>query len=136
MVEAFGTLQHNRIAELLKTQQDWTNFEFLQGDSLSVEIEETDLLFIDTKHVGDQLWAELSKHALRVRRWIALHDTQLFGEQGEDGGAGLLPALRRFLRENPKWSVVYHTQANHGLTVTGRDKPVLPSKIKMAANFT
>ena len=59
------------------------------------------------------------RHALVTGgRRISLHDTQIFGEQGEDGGPGLLPALRRFLREHPEWSVVYHTQANHGLTVS------------------
>ena len=111
----------------------------LQGDSLAVDIDETDLLFIDTRHTAEQLWSELDRHALKVRRWIVLHDTQIFGERGEDGGPGLLPAIRRFLNENPEWSVVHHTQANHGLTVLSRDphdKPALPGTIKMAANFT
>lgn len=48
-------------------------------------------------------------------------------------------ALRAFLRELPEWSVVYHTQANHGLTVISRDprdKPALPGRITMAANLT
>lgn len=47
--------------------------------------------------------------------------------------------MRRFLNENPEWSVISHTQANHGLTVLSRDshdKPALPGKVKMAANFT
>ncbi len=73
-----------------------------------------------------------------MTRYIALHDTQIFGEHGEDGGPGLLPALRRFLKERPEWSVVYHSEANHGLTVIGRDprdKPPLPGAIAMAGNF-
>ena len=47
--------------------------------------------------------------------------------------------LRAFLLEFPEWSVVYHTQANHGLTVISRDprdKPALPGRITMAANLT
>lgn len=52
---------------------------------------------------------------------IVLHDTRIFVERGEDGGPGLLVALRAFLRQFLKWSVVYHTQANHGLTVISRD---------------
>jgi len=131
-------LQDDPIAEVLKRKQERTDFEFRRGDSLSVEIEETDLLFIDTKHTADHLYAELDRHAGSVRRWIALHDTQIFGESGEDGGPGLLPALRRFLRERPEWSVIYHTQANHGFTVISRDerdKPSLPGKLQMAANF-
>ncbi|MCA9035744.1 MAG: hypothetical protein KDA91_11475, partial [Planctomycetaceae bacterium] len=128
----------DRFAKVLVERQGQTAFEARPGDSLSVEIDETDLLFIDTKHTAGQLQAELDRHASRVRRWIVRHDTQIFGEQGEGGGPGLLPALRRFLREHPEWSVVYHTQANHGLTVISRgsrDKPKLPSRITMATNF-
>ena len=68
-----------------------------------------------------------------------LHDTQIFGERGEDSGPGLLVALRAFLREFPEWSVICHTQANHGLTVISRDprdKPALRGHITMAANLT
>jgi hypothetical protein len=82
---------------------------------------------------------EFQRHAGKVRRWIVRHDTQILGERGEDGGPGLLPAVRRFLNENREWSVIHHTQANHGLTVLSRDprdKPALPGTIKMAANFT
>jgi cephalosporin hydroxylase len=132
-------LNHDPIAEILKSRQGATEFSFVQGDSLSVHIEPCDLLFIDTRHTADQLSNEFQRHAGKVRRWIVLHDTQIFGERGEDGGPGLLPAVRRFLNENPEWSVVHHTQANHGLTVLSRDprdKPALPGTIKMAANFT
>ena len=47
-------------------------------------------------------------------------------------------ALRAFLKANPEWSVIYHTQVNHGLTVISRDKadkPALPGRITMAANL-
>ncbi len=43
------------------------------------------------------------------------------------------------MKDNPEWSVTYHTLANHGLTVISldeRDKPKLPGTIAMAANFT
>ena len=132
-------LNHDPIAEILKSRQGSTEFSFVQGDSLSVHIDPCDLLFIDTRHTADQLSNEFQRHAGKVRRWIVLHDTQIFGERGEDGGPGLLPAVRRFLNENPEWSVISHTQANHGLTVLSRDshdKPALPGKVKMAANFT
>ncbi|MCA9058461.1 MAG: class I SAM-dependent methyltransferase, partial [Planctomycetaceae bacterium] len=132
-------LNQDPIAEVLKQRQGDTEFSFVQGDSLSVTIEPCDLLFIDTRHTADQLTQELQRHAAKVRRRIVLHDTQIFGERGEDGGPGLLPALRRFLKERPEWSVVSHTQANHGLTVISRDpadKPKLPGTVKMAANFS
>lgn len=115
-----------------------TNFKFVQGSSIEVDIEETDLLFIDTKHTADHLWAELSRHAGKVRRWIALHDTMVYGERGEDGTAGLLPAMRRFIHENREWSVIRHDVNNNGFTVLSKDpkdKPELPGFIEMGVNL-
>lgn len=118
---------------------DWagrTDYRFHQADVLEVDIEPTDLLFIDTRHTAAQLYKELARHAGKVGERIVLHDTQIFGERGEDGGPGLLAALRQFLREHPEWSVIYHVTNNHGLTVISRtkeDRPPLPplgSRIK------
>jgi len=75
------------------------SFQFF---SLSVDIASCDLLFIDTRHTADQLTWELQRHAGKVRQRIVLHDTQILGERGEDGGPGLLVALRAFLREFPE----------------------------------
>ena len=126
------------ISKTLDAKRGSTSFEFKRGDSLTVDIEDTDLLFIDTKHTANQLLQELERHHAKVRRWIALHDTQIFGEAGEDGGPGLLVALRRFMRMHPEWSVIYHVMNNHGFTVISRldeDKPKLPGYIEMAGNF-
>ena len=115
-----------------------TDFEFRPGGSLEVEIEETDLLFIDTFHNAKQLDSELHRHAHMVRRFIALHDTKIYGEHGDDGGPGLLPSMRRFMTENPIWSVIYDVSNNNGFTVLScdpRDKPKLPGVLEMGSNF-
>lgn len=118
---------------------DGVVWEFLQADSRTVELPEPiDVLFIDTRHTADQLWAELNVHAGKVHGLIVLHDTKTFGERGEDGGPGLLPALRRFLKENPQWSVVKHYEDWNGLTVLSNrpeDKPALPSMARQVFNF-
>ncbi len=92
-------------------------FRFVRGDSLEVAIEPTELLLIDTQHTGRQLFAELSRHAARVSRWIALHDTVEFGPKGDDGGEGMYSGLCRFLLERPWWRVARHYPNQHGLTV-------------------
>ena len=51
------------------------DFKFIMADVLKVEIEETDLLFIDTLHVHNQLKAELMLHANKVRKYLCFHDT-------------------------------------------------------------
>jgi hypothetical protein len=95
-------------------------FEFKLGDSRTVDIDTTDLLFIDTFHSGIQLWEELTRHHRSVRRWIVLHDTITFGETGENGEPGLMSAVKSFVTEFPQWSIVAEYLNNNGLTVLGR----------------
>lgn len=101
---------------------DRLNLSVTVGHSLLVPaIEDTDLLFIDTKHNGDRLWAELEKHAKRVRRAIMIHDTVSFGEKGDDGGPGLNDALRRFVDYHPEWFVAAFDSKQYGMTVLSKD---------------
>jgi GT2 family glycosyltransferase len=94
-----------------------TQFVFHQADDLTVDIDETDLLFIDTWHVYEQLQAELRRHAGKVRRYLVLHDTTTFGEVGETPGhQGLWPAVEEFLRQG-SFRLRQRYANNHGLTV-------------------
>lgn len=98
------------------------------NDSVSVEIPETDMLLTDTHHTGTQLLRELTAHAAKVRRFIVIHDTAVFGEVGDDGSPGLLHGIRHWVRRNPEWSVIRHDDNNNGLTVLSRldqDKPTI-----------
>lgn len=115
-----------------------TDFKLLDP-SFPDGIEDTDLLFLDTEHTFDRLLGELLKFGSKsTKRFIVMHDTQIHGERGSDGGKGLLEAVSVFLTEFPEWSVISHTVEQYGLTVLGKlkkDKPKLPSKIEMAANL-
>ena len=98
-----------------------TELRYHEANTLEVEIEPTDLLFIDTFHVYEQLRRELELHAGRVRRFIALHDTTTFGERGEwEGHRGLWPAVVEFLAAHPEWWLAARYHHNHGLTVLER----------------
>ena len=100
------------------------------GDSSSVEIEETDLLFIDTLHRYGQLKIELEKHASKCKKYIILHDTTLFAFEDEgidyiktnldNSKIGLWPAVEEFLQKNQNWYIVEKRSNNNGLTVLGR----------------
>jgi hypothetical protein len=107
--------------------------EFRLADTAdeSFEIEETDLLFIDTWHIYEQLKRELDLHAERARRWIILHDTTTFGERGEGftyacatrparRRRGLWPAVEEFLLQNRQWQLWEKYANNNGLTVLAR----------------
>lgn len=95
------------------------------------EIEETDLLFIDTWHVYEQLKRELDLHANRARRWIILHDTTTFALAGEGftyacatrparRRRGLWLAIEEFLFQNRHWHLWEKYANNNGLTVLAR----------------
>ena len=94
-----------------------TDYSFIIGNTLDVDIEPTDLLFIDTWHTYKQLKAELERHFSKVRKYILLHDTETFGTVGEDDGEGLSKAIEEFLSDNPDWKVKEKLSNNNGLTV-------------------
>jgi hypothetical protein len=94
---------------------------FICADDLTIRIQETDLLFIDTLHNYLHLKAELALHAYKAKKYIAFHDTFIFGENGDDGCLGLNHAIREFLTNNSdEWELEYHTDNNNGLTIIKR----------------
>lgn len=98
------------------------DFQFILGDTRKIEIEETDLLFIDTWHVYEQLKIELQKHSSKVKKYIIMHDTTLFELNGEGvGHKGLWPAIDEFLIENKEWSIHERYTNNNGLTILKRN---------------
>jgi len=98
------------------------NFQFIEGDDLKLELEETDLMFIDTYHEYSHLIKELTQLSNKVRKYIILHDTVIFGAIGEDGGPGLLKAITEFLRNNKEWKIAEQFYYNNGLTVLEKNK--------------
>ena len=125
-------------AEELKRFAGNTDYQVFQGNSETVEIGACDVLFLDTDpHTADRVYKELTQHAEKVRAYIVFHDTEIFGEW-YGGELGVLPAVRRFLKENPEWVVKAHYRNNNGLTVISKrpeDRKELPSKLSMAWNF-
>ena len=96
--------------------------DFIHADNLTIDIEETDLLFIDTHHTYGQLIQELSRHGNKSRKYIIMHDTNVYGVVGNNNEEGLLKAIDEFLLNNPHWSIdaIYKTDA--GLTILKRDE--------------
>jgi len=94
------------------------DYEFILADTAKIEIEECDLLFIDTWHVYDHLKIELNLHGNKAKKYIVFHDTETFGTVGETPGyGGLNKAIEEFLLENKHWKVHSIFKNNNGLTV-------------------
>lgn len=83
----------------------------------SFEIEQTDLLFVDTLHTYKQVKQELSQHHTKVNKYIMFHDTFSHGNMSLDvpGEEGIMKAINEFLIENSEWRIVYKVEFNHGL---------------------
>lgn len=111
-----------------------TDFIFNKKDTLSVDIEPTDVLFIDTLHTYNQLYNELKKHSKKVKYHILLHDTVSFREEDEvlynhasnlvknmpDTKKGLYPAVIDFISMNNDWHIEKEYKNNNGLMILSR----------------
>lgn len=117
--------------------------EFIEADVLKVEIEETDLLFIDTLHTYSQLSKELALHGNKVRKYIIFHDTETYGDTPEpshfkthngvvaqhekvlenyvNNDRGIRPAIDEFLIANPQWTLKERFKNNNGLLIIERN---------------
>ena len=100
------------------------DFTFKLGSTLDVDIDPTDLLFIDTEHSYLQLKHELKLHSSKVKKYILMHDTKAHasvdsgshfnrsGTQSRCGNLGLRPiperhglklCIEEFLEKNKEW---------------------------------
>jgi len=88
------------------------DFKFAIGNSLEIDIEPCDLLFIDTVHKRPHCLAELNRHAKNVQRYIVLHDPSEW--------PGVFEAVIIFLHHNREWHIVEHCNKESGLLVLER----------------
>jgi hypothetical protein len=106
-------------------REDGIVFSFVLGDTLNINIEYTDLLFIDTLHTRAQLFGELTKHHTKVKKWIILHDTETYKDYiTVSSGAiegGLQYAIDDFLEKNKDWKIIERYTNNNGLTILERE---------------
>lgn len=106
--------------------------------TVTEDIDDTDLLFVDTLMTFDRITRVLERFAPKVRKYIIIHDTKLFMQKGEDGGPGIMFAVRSWLRNDPQWFPVYLTDNQYGLAVYSRvpeDRPKMPHLAKKVFNF-
>ena len=114
-----------RVSQLFSVaKSQGRDVEYIKSNVLNIEIDQTDLLFIDTFHVYPQLKKELSLHAEKVKKYLAFHDTYTFGLSGEHSSdkKGLLTAIIEFLIENPNWRFKTFETQNNGITILERIK--------------
>jgi len=85
------------------------DFIFHVADTRIIEIEETDLLFIDTEHTYDQIQKELELHGNKARKFIVFHDTAWAHDMNR--------AIKEFMEANPHWVNEEEVMNNHGFKI-------------------
>ncbi len=123
---SYDVTMNDRIEYLKMVAADIpTHFDFRLENVEQVEIEETDLLFIDTNHHSEQCSNELRLHSDKVRKFIIFHDTVSFGETGQGywpgEGHGLWYAINPFLESHPNWQIKENLKNNNGLLILERN---------------
>ena len=118
------------------------DFTFKIANSLEVEIEPTDLLFIDTQHSYLHLKYELHLHHNKVNKYIIMHDTVAHKYIDQDAGVssfsyekdyrpieldqddyekeGLGLAIEEFLQKHNNWVLEREIITGQGITVLKR----------------
>jgi len=131
---SYDIVKNHKIDEVIDLSNEYNiNYTFIESDVLKIEIERTDLLFIDTLHTYNQLIKELNLHSKNTSKYIILHDTTTFGDVDEriynhasplvinesTIKEGLWTAVVDFLKteEGKKWEVLGRYTNNNGLTI-------------------
>jgi hypothetical protein len=134
---SYDVLKDNKVDEVINLSKKYNiNYKFEIQDVLKIEIDPTDLLFIDTLHTYNQLSLELRRHSKKVNKFIILHDTETFAyidesiyERASDlvkeqpqTKQGLWNAVLDFLDtdEGKKWKVLEKLTNNNGLTILSK----------------
>ena len=131
---SYDILKNPNISEVINLCNEYSiNYSFEEKDVLQLDIEPTELLFIDTLHTYNQLIKELEIHSNKVSKYIVLHDTEHFGRVDEvvyqhasnvikeapSTKAGLMTAVEDFLLTElgQSWELFRVYKNNNGLTV-------------------
>jgi hypothetical protein len=120
---SFDIVLNNGVKRLFEAAQSiGKKVRYINENVLYIEIDEVDMIFIDTLHTYEQLSAELRLHGNKARKYLAFHDTYTFGLKGEVGSdnKGLLSAIIEFMMNNPHWKFKVHKTNNNGMTVLER----------------
>ena len=92
----------------------------IQNTYEPLELEEFDVLFIDYVHTSECVEKEIKAYAHKVKKFIFFHDTNSFGDVGEDGKEGIKKPILDFLLENEEWRVLYCENKNNGMFILGK----------------
>lgn len=126
------------LAEGHTRQQGPTTIYISHKSSLEASARDCDLLYLNEGLVGDDLWNSLHRHAALCTGRIVIVSVSPDRLETSQSGPGVMPAVRKFLRENPEWTLLARWEEPPGFIVLTRlpsDKTPLPPLWKQSWNF-
>jgi cephalosporin hydroxylase len=111
------------------------SFNFCEANDMNVDIEASEMLFIDSLHTYLHLTYELEKFSPKIGKYIVMHDTStswgyddepnplgdsIYPAEYDRAKKGLWQAVEDFLERHPEWTLFEHRLNNHGLTTLKR----------------
>lgn len=90
------------------------DFQFKTDNSLKVQIEETDLLFLDTVHEREHVYQELKLHAPKTKKYIMIHDVAACEP--------VLDAVIDYIKYDKNWKIKEHCNRGSGLMVLEKNR--------------
>lgn len=121
-LNSYDIMLHDGVQDLFdEANKEGLAALFHLQSTLDCDINETDLLLVDSHHTYAQVKGELEKHSDRVKKFIVFHDTQLYGISGQDhGSVGIMPAINEWMDSHPQWRIKQEYYNNNGLLVVER----------------
>lgn len=119
---------HKAIEEaLLYAEHLGHEWAFVQDNSQTNVIQQTDFLFIDGEHSYEAVRKELDRHHSKVNKFIGFHDVVSYATRNENPAQtgsgfieGIVPAIFEFLWTHPEWKVDYYSPFNNGLLILSK----------------
>jgi hypothetical protein len=134
-LRCFDIHKDSSIDKAIEAAKDFgIDMKFKEADVLKIEIEPTEMLFIDTLHTYTQLKKELELHSSKVSKFIAFHDVVTYGYKPEPSSwqtpeimknyvqndKGIMTAIEEFLEANQDWQKIEFNTNNNGLLIIGK----------------
>jgi hypothetical protein len=120
---------HKLALKLAKEEE--IDYKFINDYSTEIEeIDETDLLFIDSGHTYECMSQEFKMHSHKVKKYMILHDMNMpelqqavadvLGVYDGDQFSGLAAEILK--EKDVEWEIIYKTRDNEGLWILERVK--------------
>jgi hypothetical protein len=142
-IKNFSDLSYKLAKDL--AEENGVKTTFWSINEMQIEIEPTDMLFIDSLHTYCHLTYELETFSPKVQKYICMHFTSHPWGNSEDDTyqgnyseypavydrtkKGLWPAIEDFLERHPEWSLLEHRTNHHGFTILQRKEKIEVSKL-------